>query len=212
MKGKFIVFEGIDGCGKGTQIIRLHNFLYNVDKRYSLLTSREPTYGDFGMKIRKILKEQKDPVLAGSLLFDYFVKDREEHVETVLIPFLSNQSGEEKKIALWDRYYHSTFAFQQAQGIPFDDIFNAQIYFPKPDITFIFDLDPVIALERISKERKSVEKFEHLEFMKILRKNYLDLKDKLPNQKIVFIDAEKNREEITEKIISILKKEEVILP
>ena len=54
MDGKFIVLEGLDGCGKGEQIKRLHNFFFDKSRKYIILTTREPTYGKYGIEIRKL--------------------------------------------------------------------------------------------------------------------------------------------------------------
>ncbi len=209
MIGVFIVLEGIDGCGKGEQIKRLHNFLFEKDKRNIILTTREPTYGTYGLKIRKILKQEKDPYENANLMLDLYTKDRKEHLNDTLKPFLANVKGEIKKFVLCDRYYHSTYAFQQTQGIYFDKIHELQKDFPKPTITFILDLAPEIALSRISNSRDTSEKFEKLEFMKKLRKNFLELKEKL-DEEIEIIDASKSKEEVFTQIVSILENKKII--
>jgi dTMP kinase len=209
MKGTFIVVEGIDGCGKGEQIKRLHNFLFDSDKRNVVLSTREPTYGKYGLQIRKKLKEDKDPMKDGELMLDLYTKDRKDHLDTLVLPFIKRESGEMNHIVLCDRYYHSTYAFQQAQGIPFEKIHSSQKGFLKPDLTFIIDLDPKIAISRMSKVRDGAEKFEKLDFMTVLRKNYLALKEKL-GENIIIINGEKSKDEVFEQILDVLKKERVV--
>ena len=209
MTGKFIVIEGIDGSGKGEQIKRLQNFIFEADKRNIVLTTREPTYGTYGVKIRKHLRESSNPFESASELLELYTKDRKEHLEKVVLPFLSIDLGEIKPFVLCDRYYHSTYAFQQAQDISFEKIKELQKSFLKPSITIVLDIPPEIALSRISINRNSSEKFEKIEFMKILREKYLELKDKL-DEKIVVIDGSKSKEEISNEIIKALKREKII--
>jgi len=205
MKNLFIVFDGIDGCGKGTMIKKLHNFLFD-NKKLRILTTREPTYGKYGLEIRKILKEEKDPYAGAEKCLELYTKDRKEHVENVIKPFLNFESGENINIILCDRYYHSTYVFQQAQGIAFGKIHELQKEFPRPDFTFILDVDPEIALERISKSRDSYEKFEKLEFMKKIRNYFLELKERL-DENIIVVDASKSKEEVFGDILKVLKSQ-----
>jgi len=209
MGNTFIVIDGIDGCGKGEQIKMLHNYLFDKNKRNVILTTREPTYGVYGVKIRKILKEDEDPYEKAEHLLGLYTKDRNEHLESIVIPFLKNENGDIKKFVLCDRYYYSTYAFQQTQGIPFDEIHKLQMNFLKPDVTFILDVDSEVALSRIDKSRNIVEKFEKLEFMRKVRQNFIDLKSKL-NENIIIIDASKSKKEVFDDIISHLKKMNLI--
>lgn len=209
MANMFIVLEGIDGCGKGEQIKRLHNYFVDADKRNVILTTRESTYGKYGMEIRRMLREEKDPYQNAKLMLELHTKDRDEHLKTLILPFLSRKTGEINHIVICDRYYHSTYAFQQAQGNSFEDIDSLQKKFQKPTITFILDLEPKTALERISNGRDGAEKFEKLEFMNTLRQNYLRLKEQL-HEKIYVINAEKSKEEVFNQIIAVLKKEKLI--
>ena len=195
----FIVIDGIDGSGKGEMINRLHNYLFSRNKKNRILTTREPTYGRYGRQIREILKKEKDPMKNAELLLDLYVKDRKKHVENVIKPFLKGENS----IVLCDRYYYSTIAFQHTQGIDLRLILERNREFPKPDFCFILDLDPKIALERISKTRQK-EKFEDLKFMEKLRKNFLELKNILDDN-IIVIDASKSKEEVSEEIKALLE-------
>ena len=90
-KNLFIVIEGIDGSGKSEIVKMLHNHLFSK-KKFRLLTTREPTSGAYGKKIRKILREEEKPETGKEVLLELFVKDREEHVSNTIIPFLSSKS------------------------------------------------------------------------------------------------------------------------
>lgn len=189
-KSLFIVIDGMDGSGKSELIKLLHNYLFTKNKKYRILTTREPTNGTFGEKIRRFLIEEKDPCLNAEVLLELFTKDREEHLKNVILPFLEN-NDHELNIILCDRYYYSTIAFQSTQGIDIERTLEENKNFRKPDIVFILDVKPEIALERIKNRDK--EKFEQIEFMQKLRKNFLDLSNYLDDN-IKIVDASKNLE------------------
>ena len=209
MKGKFIVFEGIDGCGKGTVMKSLHNNLLEFDKRFRILTTREPTYNQHGLQLRNMLKTEKDPLASAEKFLELHTKDRKEHLDKIIIPFLEGSTGEDKNIVLCDRYYYSTIAYQGAQGIEIDKILEHNKEFLVPDAIFIFDLPSEEALKRVSNAdgRDGFEKFEKDEFIEKVRQIYLDTPNLLPNQKIFVIDATKSKEEVFKEVLNILKKE-----
>ncbi len=158
MKSLFIVFDGLDGSGKGEMIRRLNDYL---SKKYKVLVTKEPTDGRYGKEIKEILKKDTDPKEKAELCLKLFVKDREQHIKNEIEPFLK----QENHIIICDRYYYSTIAFQHTQGIEMEKIIIDNMPFRTPDITFILDLSPEIALQRITKRGNGKEKFEKLEFM-----------------------------------------------
>jgi len=202
MNNLFVVVDGMDGSGKGEVVKTLHNYLYSKNKRFDIMTTREPSDSSYGSKIREILKTEKDPMKNADKLFDLLIKDRDEHVNNVIKPFLSKGDF---NVVICDRYYYSNMAFQQTQGISFDKIVEANSNFLKPDIAFILDVDPEKALKRIKKARDTKEKFEELEFMNKLRKNFLDLKNKLDDN-IIIIDSNKTLDKVFEDIRKEIKK------
>jgi len=196
-QGIFIAIDGIDGSGKSEIVKLLHNHLFSKNKKYRILTTREPTSGVYGKWIRKMLKKEKDPITSSKILMDLFVKDRNEHLKKTLEPFLRNSSKHELNIVLCDRYYYSTIAFQGAQGLGIKEIIAKNKSFRKPDIAFILDVKPSIAIKRIGYRKK--EKFENLNFMKKIRKNFLEL-PKLLNDNIKIINASKPLESVFESV------------
>jgi len=198
-KGLFIVFEGIDGSGKTTQSKLLFELFSKEGKQ--VIWTKEPTDGDIGSLLtNKYLKEVDLPIVDALL----FAADREEHLKDVVIPAL-NQG----KIVISDRYYHSTLAYQQAQGLELKWLLELNKNFIKPDLTIIIDLEPEIAIERIEKDKKRKiedrKKFEKLEFLKKVRKNFLDLPKVLKDEKIVVIDGNKEKEEGFEAVVKEIK-------
>lgn len=197
MKNLFIVFDGMDGCGKSTQLSLLHDYLFKKDKRIRILTTREPTYGLYGKKVRKMLAEHKDPYSDSDKLLDLYVRDRQDHVEKLIKPFLK-KDHDNVSIVLCDRYYYSTMVYQNAQGIDLNKVVSINKRFPKPDLAIFLDLHPETALHRIAKER-AVEKFEKLVFMKELRKGFKNLKGLLDDN-ICMIDTSGSEDQTFAKI------------
>lgn len=193
MESLFIVFDGLDGSGKGEMIKKLKGYLSG--KGINILVTKEPTDGYYGKEIREILKKEKDPKMGAEKCLALFVADRKEHLINEIEPFLEKDNS----VVICDRYYYSTIAFQHAQGIDMEKVIFDNMSFRTPDITFILDLPAEIALERIGKRGEEKEKFEQLEFMKELRKNFLKLKDNLDDN-IKIIDASESKKEVFERI------------
>lgn len=96
-KGKFIVFEGLDGSGQSTQSGLLRDFL--IKKGYKVLLTKEPTLNSkFGKKIKRVLNKKER--VSAKKLQELFTQDRKEHLEKTIIPAL--KKGE---IVISDRYF-----------------------------------------------------------------------------------------------------------
>ena len=196
-KNLFIVIDGIDGSGKSGIIKMLHNYLFSK-KKHRILTTREPTEGIYGRKIREMLRDDKETDSNKENIMDLFIKDREEHLKNAILPFLDS-SNDEMHIVLCDRYYHSTIAFQHAQGFDIITLIEKNKDFRKPDIAFILDVEPETALKRIGSDNRKLEKFEKLGFMEKVRRNFLGLKGHL-KENIRIIDANKDIDEVLDEI------------
>ena len=146
--GVLIVFEGIDGSGKTSQVRRLAQRL--IDLGYHVVTSKEPTDGPYGRRIKLIAAEGREGVTARQEL-DLFLKDREEHVREVVGPALD--AG---RIVILDRYYFSSMAYQGALGIDPDLIQREnEAFAPVPDIVVLFEISPKESLGRIVRGRSA---------------------------------------------------------
>jgi len=194
----FIVFEGIDGCGKSTQLWKLAKYISELNKYNHVLVTREPYKS---REIREILKLDEKPEEKAEKLAELFVKDRKEHIEKIITPALK-----ENIFVLCDRYKYSTIAYQASQGIDIKKLIEMHKEMPAPDLVFIFDLSVEVAMERMKKDsmRKNEQKFEKdINFLEKVRKNYLEIKKIFPNENIFIINAEKNIDEIFENLKNI---------
>ncbi|MDD5178293.1 MAG: dTMP kinase [Candidatus Nanoarchaeia archaeon] len=206
MAGKFIVFEGIDGCGKGTQIHLLSKFLFDLSKKNDVIITREYNLNsEYGRKLHELVKTETNPLKDPELFSNLFYEDRKYHVEHLINPILKYGG-----IILSDRYTLSSLAYQWAQGINLDYLMNKYKGFPTPDLTLLFDVPPETALSRVEKSTRGYKtKFEKIEFLRKVRSNYLELAKKLPEHKVRVVDASKSVEEVHKQIIGILKKEKL---
>lgn len=157
-KGTFIVFEGIDGTGKSTQIKLLAETLRQSG--HDVVVTREPTDGVFGQEIRE-LYQNRSTVSAEEEL-DLFIRDRREHIDTLISPSLA--AG---KIVLCDRYFLSTAAYQGAAGCNPETIIERHRFAPDPDLAIIIEVPPRICITRITENRgDQLNDFEQLESLK----------------------------------------------
>jgi dTMP kinase len=196
-KGLFIAFEGIDGSGKSTQVWKFAKYLAEVSKYNHIIMTREP-WKD--VNIRKMLRENDDPYSQAIELARMYIEDRKTHVLELIMPNIRKGIH-----VITDRYAFSTLAYQQAQGISLKELINMHKGLPIPDLIFIVDLDPKIALKRMQKDSKrdksKAHRFEKdIGFMRKLRKNYLELA-KLESHRVIILDGSKTPEEIFEKQI-----------
>ena len=181
----FIVLEGIDACGKGTVINRLGLELYNLNKNNHVLLTREPyQYA----KVTKLLAE-KDAKKRGKEALELFVKDRIEHCK-IIKPLLK-----EGTIVLSDRYKHSTYAYQIAQGVKFEKIHPLHKGLLVPELTIIINVTAKEAMKRMEAEKRKTNQFEQQTFLEKVRNNYLQL-GKLLKEPIIYINGMQDREKV----------------
>jgi dTMP kinase len=191
-RGVFIVFEGIDGAGKSTQIRLLAEELQRRGLKPVL--SREPTDGAWGRKLRESATTGR---LSAEDELAYFLRDRTEHVEQLIRPALNDG-----KWVILDRYYYSTIAYQGIRGLdPAKLQQQMQALFPRPDRVFLLDLPPAAAVERIQQGRADgPNEFERREALERIRDIFLALRA----PEIAVIDARGDAAEVHRAIINQL--------
>ena len=172
----FISIDGIDGCGKSTQIRKLNKFF--IDKGLPVLMTKEPGGTEVGTVFRKILISTMYNIEPETEMLLYCA-DRLEHQKKVILPAIENNFN-----ILCDRFLPSTFAYQIFGRLLDDSILKMLIpvsVFKWPDITFIIDIEPETALKRAvnrlkrQDEMQNEGKFEQLgiEFFEKVRKGFL---------------------------------------
>lgn len=161
-----IVFEGIDGTGKSTQVQLLADWLR--EKGREVVTSREPTDQPWGRKLRESAATGR---LSPEDELDYFLKDRRQHVDEVIRPALD--AG---KVVILDRYYFSTMAYQGSRGMdPAAIRALNEAFAPVPDLLLILDLEVDAALKRIGSRGDTANEFERREALQQCRDIFLSL-------------------------------------
>ena len=192
-KGLFVVFEGIDGTGK-TSLIKMLKAILEQEK-YSIVVLKEPTNEtEAGSKIRESYNSGRVPFEEE---LQWFIDDREWNVNANILPALK-----EGHIILQDRYFFSNASYQ---GVRKNDDWASIIainrtMFPEPDLTIIIDVEPEIALERITKDRVKENSFEALENLRKVRNLFLEIVNYDIDGNFLLIDGSKTLEEIAEEI------------
>jgi len=199
IKGRFIVFEGLDGSGQTTQVNFLVNFLKK--NRIPVFQTKEPTKNsEFGREIRKVLKGEAQINPQG--LQELFAKDRESHLKNEIIPNL-----EQGRIVVSDRYYFSSFAFGSSDGADESWLLRRNKDFLLPDAVFFLDVKPEIAIKRIQNRGGKIEFFERKEKLEKAYNFYKYFLKKFENEtRIFYINGEKSPENVFTDIKNIIQK------
>lgn len=207
MKAKpfFITFEGGEGAGKSTQIKLVSSYL--IERGMPHLVTREPGGTPLAEKIRSLLVEgsamQMD-VLTEYLLFS---AARRDHLLKVIKPAL--ERGES---VLCDRFYDSSYVYQgltqnlslSIMKVVYEAVAGEGF---EPDLTFVFDLDPLEGLKRTQERGGTATRFESkgVEFHRKIRENFQKITQSF-SHRCILIDADKNAEQVLQEIRSYLEK------
>ncbi len=196
-KNLFIAFEGIDGSGKSTQLQLLGEKLQH--EGHQVYATFEPSDRPIGKMIREILKGgsgMDDRVIAG-----LFVADRLDHL-------LNHENGIVKKLeqgytVLCDRYCFSSYAYQGTH-MSMDWVIKANSMSAsilKPDLNIFIDVAPEVSMQRINKNRETIEIYETLENLRNVRAKFFEAFEKLNNDENIFIvKGERDKEVVTNEI------------
>ncbi len=197
-KGKFYVFEGIDGSGKSTCARGLHDY-FTLRNENCVLTE-EP----YKLGLRNIIEALftsegaliKDPT--AELLV--FAADRKLHIDAEIAPHLDMG-----RHVISDRYYHSMI-YQVVGGADYEYGKLINKFARVPDITFVFDVKVDTVLKRLN-YRSETSRFEKEKFLKEVARYYNWLPDAFPDERIEFIDANKPQDQVLEQVINLVRED-----
>ena len=204
-KGKFISFEGIDGCGKSTQVKMLVNAMNNTERNTILV--REPGGTIISEEIRQILLHRHISNISNRTEALLMTGSRAQLTYEVIMPKLINGQN-----VIADRFYDSTLAYQGGgRNLDLDWLIKLNhfaTYDLEPDVTFLIDILPEEASKRKSKEGDRIER-AGIELQTLVRDTYLELSIRF-KERIVVIDGHDTIENIHSLIIEELKRKQII--
>ncbi len=195
-RGKFIVFEGIDGCGKTTQALRLKNhinaYLKQSGSPILCVGEEEPYSSDIaGGIIRSVLSSQVR--VSQDALAYLYIANRLTHIADML-PKL--EAGNH---IICDRYYFSNFAYNQTENLDLDDLIQAnQLCMEqlKPDVVFYLHISPELAAERRRGSRLTEDANDKMQKQIEVAQNYEKIWERFQDQTIFRIECDNLTEDM----------------
>lgn len=201
MKGYFITVEGMDGCGKTTQIKKMIDYI--TEKGWEIVPTREPGGTEIGEKIRDILIDNENKGMNQITELLLYAASRAELVSKLVEP-----SVKEGKVVLCDRFVDSSIAYQgygRNLGVEItEDINKYALLGCKPDITIFFDISPAELLGRktLTAQQDRIES-EDIEFHNRVYNGYLELARR-NSDRIKIVDARKSVDEVFNEVKILL--------
>ena len=197
--GKFITFEGIDGAGKSTHIATVVDWL--SARGLEVVSTREPGGTPLGEKLRELLLHEPMHLETEALLM---FAARREHLALVIEPALARGAW-----VVCDRFSDATYAYQGGgRGLDKEKFAALERWVHghlQPDLTFLFDLPPEVACERIARQGRELDRFEQerADFHLRVRQAYLERAVEAP-QRIRVINAGQGQDEIKRVVEGIV--------
>ena len=199
-RGKFITFEGIDGCGKTTQAEMLVELLEK--QKLSISFVREPGGDPISESIRKLLLHSEE-IMSDRAEALLMIASRAQLTDKAILPYLLNG-----RWVVADRYADSTLAYQGGgrglSSTALEEINYFGTYTLKPDLTFFIDISVEEGNKRMSVSRDRIEK-EGEEFQQKVRDFYTNLYTKEP-ERVILINGENSIDAIHNEIWSIVNE------
>jgi dTMP kinase len=198
----FIVFEGLDSCGKSTQAELLKNYL--ITNKEPTIISSEPSNGIIGNLIRQALKQRinftRDRALFDEQMAYLFAADRHDHL-------YNDIDGVFKLIkegfhVISTRYYFSSLAYNCDTPEKFDFVAKLNNKFPNPDVTIYIDIPIEVSLKRLA-ERSQLEIYETKNKLTQVRKQYEQIFNNYGGT-LLKIDGTKKQQKIHREIIDFI--------
>ncbi|MDR3748891.1 MAG: dTMP kinase [Acidobacteriota bacterium] len=209
--GRFITFEGLDGCGKSTQLEKLAGFLNQ--QGIEVITTREPGGTEIGERIRAVLLDSRtaglDPHAEMALMF----ASRAQQIAQVILPAL-----EAGKWVLCDRYTDSTEAYQGGgRQLGSEAVLRAHEVLCRglwPDLTILMDSDVSSSVARARRRNRAAaheesdenrfEKESHAFFTRV-RNAYLEIARREP-QRVAMVDARPSLDVVHPEIVRVVRE------
>ncbi len=202
MSGIFISFEGGEGAGKSTQILRLRDKL--ASKGIEAVTTREPGGSKGAELVREVLLSGAAKAYGVTAEAVLFAAARADHIDTLIKPAL-----DDGKWVLCDRFADSSRVYQGESGVPPQTVEALQqvaIAGHNPNMTLLINVTPEVGLARVSKRAAPVEfdgpdRFETdtLETHRRRQQLFLEMARNEP-ERIVVIDGDQSQDKVTEDI------------
>lgn len=166
-KGKLIVFTGMDGCGKTTQVELIKNRL--IKNGYKVFATKQPTDNVRKSELYKVFVNSSDHKNYDYRSFIFLtISDRLQHSNIVI-----REKLEKGYIVLMDRYFYTSVANLRARGYRNDKwIYEVSKYLPKPDLIIYLKIDTKTSIKRVIKRKKTGNDFIDGNFQKKLNKEY----------------------------------------
>ena len=186
-RGKFIVFEGLDGSGKTTQMRALVEYLEG--KGEACYSTREPTDSAFGTQLRNCMKGKIDT--NEYTIAALFAADRLDHI-------LDSVNGIKKKLdeginVFCDRYYFSSYAYN-GEFVPFEwvvELNRPAREMMKPDLTVFIDLSSEESMRRVGL-RSEAERYETMEKQQKIRQRFFTAFKRFPEEKVTIVTSDED--------------------
>jgi len=196
LRGVLITFEGVEGSGKSTQMLRLARWL--SDQGYPVEQTREPDGTPFGAAVRRLFERDVTPLTQALL----FLAARHQHVVERIRPWLRA-----RRVVLCDRYTDATVAYQgYAGGVDPEIIRELNVRATGgvlPDLTLLFDCDPSVGFRRRGGRRRDHFERQALTFHRKVRRGYREIQRAEP-KRVRLIDAARPADEVAGEVQAIV--------
>jgi dTMP kinase len=212
-RGKFITFEGLDGCGKSTQAVKLAAVLR--EQGFQVLVTREPGGTATGEKIRHLLLDTSTAGLSPFSELALMFASRAQHIEEVIQPALA-----QGRVLLCDRFTDSTEAYQgggrKLGSEPVLALHRILCGNLKPELTILMDSDVAASVERARRRNRrrdstgrgdNENRFEQESraFFGRVRNTYLAIAAREPGR-VAVVDARGSAEETHAQIVKVVRR------
>jgi dTMP kinase len=200
LAGKFIVFEGPDGCGKSTMLeaARRHLEVKGIDAVFV----QDPGGTKIGGQLRKVLLDKKNSEMCAMTELLLYVASRAQLVEEVILPALNDG-----RLVVSDRFTVSTLAYQGAAGaVPegkLREVVSLGVGNLCPDRVILLDVPAGVGLERVGKSKDRME-LKGLKFFEDVRSRYLGFADASSADRVTVVDACASILEVKREVLEII--------